>query len=995
MRRKSRIVTIICFAIILLIGTYDAAASDSNLLRVKQFTATDGLSENTVRDIFSDSDGFLWLSTPNGLNRYDGYQFISFGNIPNDSHVKQVREDYNKLLWIETASDTYTCFEPATGKFLNYQPSDTSIPAYNQIHESGNGDIWLWHPTKGASRLIYKDDGKFQTTNFDNRLINNRDTRITGIAEDYKRHIWFATSAGLRYIDKDSVIIIGDRIPFASVITESNVIHAIGIDGTIYRVNPSNLSISQIGTAWGPISDRQNIYSRGNSLYISTPSGTIEFNSIKGSSIKRLDLPPNAKFFTDNRGNGWMGNSNGTLTRIDRNTGAITSFQVMTTGQIKEIGYERYRTFEDKRGHIWIGTYGNGLFHFTTDGTLLNHYSHRNSSVSFPSDYILCIAGDANGGVWVGTEHNGLIQLKYPEFNYRYIFPAGKESKDRANSFRLVTQLANGEILAANRHGELYRLDRSLKIKDGPSNFSKNVMTAISDSKNNVWLGLRGDGVAVTGPHTTETSSLPHRGFDIFHLLAEKNDNVWMAMFEKGIGVAIPRQEGYQFLTFNDSISGKIFYRFLSKDRNGHIWCATNRGVRVFHPDSLIRYGEKAFRSFDKTNGLPGNEVRQILTSDNGKIWIVLLGEGLAICDNLHIDSIPEFKTITADNGLINNLVQSIVEDNMGNIWVATERGLSRIDITDGLIDSFFPGHDNGSNIFLENSSCRLDDGRLLFGTDYGILSIDASSIESKQPTDTVALTSFSLSDDNDLEARFSTFSYDMDHTTLFSHYLEGIDSAWSIPSTDNVASYKSLPPGKYSLLVKARNPCAGWSKEFKTCEFEVAHGGVSSVTIWSLISASIILSAIILWRMRITINRHPKETVTTEAIPDSIPESSTAHDRSDPFSEMLSVIVESHIADAEYSIDDFASDMCMSRTALYNAMKSHVSMAPMEYLRTQRLNRAAELLLAGSYNVSEVATMVGMKDPLYFSRCFKNRYGLSPTAYMKSARSNTNQSSL
>lgn len=61
--------------------------------------------------------------------------------------------------------------------------------------------------------------------------------------------------------------------------------------------------------------------------------------------------------------------------------------------------------------------------------------------------------------------------------------------------------------------------------------------------------------------------------------------------------------------------------------------------------------------------------------------------------------------------------------------------------------------------------------------------------------------------------------------------------------------------------------------------------------------------------------------------------------------------------------------------------------MAPMEYLRKCRLERAASLLAEGSLNVSEVAAKVGMRDPLYFSRAFKARYGMAPTAYIKSHR--------
>ncbi len=96
---------------------------------------------------------------------------------------------------------------------------------------------------------------------------------------------------------------------------------------------------------------------------------------------------------------------------------------------------------------------------------------------------------------------------------------------------------------------------------------------------------------------------------------------------------------------------------------------------------------------------------------------------------------------------------------------------------------------------------------------------------------------------------------------------------------------------------------------------------------------------------------------------------------------------MEHSLDDCDYSIDNFASDFGMSRTSLYNTMKQRTGMAPMEYLRKCRLERAASLLAEGSLNVSEVAAKVGMRDPLYFSRAFKARYGMAPTAYIKSHR--------
>ena len=128
MRDSIRIVSEILFVVMsVMITTFSVMANDSEFPKIRQFTAADGLSENTVRNIFSSSDGYLWLSTPNGLNRFDGYTFRPFGNHRNDLHVKQISETADGLLWIETSSDIYACLNPATGEFLDYSGQQSPV----------------------------------------------------------------------------------------------------------------------------------------------------------------------------------------------------------------------------------------------------------------------------------------------------------------------------------------------------------------------------------------------------------------------------------------------------------------------------------------------------------------------------------------------------------------------------------------------------------------------------------------------------------------------------------------------------------------------------------------------------------------------------------------------------------------------------------------------------------------------------------------------------
>lgn len=960
---------------------------DAASVRMRQFTASDGLSENTIRYIFQDSVGYLWLSTPNGLNRYDGYRFRQFTYWPGDLHVKDISIDGKGRMWIVTSANKYVCFDSKSGNFLNID-SQFADREFTRRHEDRNGTTYLWHPQTGVLRL--KDNGK---GGFDCRFFNvldgSNDATVTALSEDFSGNIWVSTTSGIHVIDTDKMKYIGEGISFASIITRNKLVYSIGSDGTVYRVNTDKASLSTVNKCEGNVGNGENVYVGKDALYISHSNGVSKFNLTDESLADFPSLPKGSKFLIDNKGNGWIGDRKGAIMRIGRQDGSVARFNVMPGDLLDKVGYERYGVYEDIHGNRWVATYGNGVLGFSKDNDLIAHYSNSKAiDAPLPTNYVLSISGDRSGNIWIGTEHAGLIQLSRSDADFRYVYPAGEESHDRSNSYRLVYVILGGKILAGNRYAQIYSLDRGMNTIGKPQSFSKNVMTAVADGNGHLWLGLRGDGIHLERNTATENETneaLPKSGYDIFDLIADKKSRIWAAMFDKGIGVVIPEGNSYKFQEFPGGKYGVTYWRDLEMDGNGYIWCATSRGLVIFHPDSLLSAGEKSFHHFDTASGLPGNEIRQILKTGDGKMWAIVLGEGIMAFEGAYDGRLPAFKVINSHDGLANNLVQSLVEDFNGNVWAATEKDLSRIEVSTGFIDSYSPGTSEGSNIYLENAATILEDGRLVFGTDYGLLTFDPSLIATGKATPNPVLTDFSLIEDNGFEATLSTFGFSQEDATTYSYLLEGYDKEWSNPMKGGTIAYSNLPPGHYSLKGKARDKGASWSDVVVLKEFEVSRdwGWYARMILPILLVTAVVLIAMVIIRKRLKKRITSADSSgTLTSAPNEL--SSDVNDEKDSFMENLEKIIVGHLDDADYSINDFAADMNMSRTTLYNVMKSRVSAAPMEYLRACRLERGAVLLLSGKYNVSEVAAKVGMRDPLYFSRSFKNRFGASPTVYVK-----------
>ena len=101
-------------------------------------------------------------------------------------------------------------------------------------------------------------------------------------------------------------------------------------------------------------------------------------------------------------------------------------------------------------------------------------------------------------------------------------------------------------------------------------------------------------------------------------------------------------------------------------------------------------------------------------------------------------------------------------------------------------------------------------------------------------------------------------------------------------------------------------------------------------------------------------------------------------------FLQRLIQIVEEKLEDTEFNIDEVAESIGMSRSAFYKKFKSLTKIAPVEFVRETRLNKAKALFDSGEANVSMVAYSVGFNNPKYFSTCFKSQFNCTPTEYLK-----------
>ena len=130
-----------------------------DILNISTITDRNGLSQNTIRCMMQDSRGFMWMGTINGLNRYNGKEFVVVhpelpgSSLLPDSRIRYMVEDKNGFIWIRTFSNTLFCYDPGTEKMIDYDPQNKA-KIFTQIEVFSNGDVWMWG-NRGCLSLIH------------------------------------------------------------------------------------------------------------------------------------------------------------------------------------------------------------------------------------------------------------------------------------------------------------------------------------------------------------------------------------------------------------------------------------------------------------------------------------------------------------------------------------------------------------------------------------------------------------------------------------------------------------------------------------------------------------------------------------------------------------------------------------------------------------------------------------------------------------------------
>ena len=368
--------------------------------------------------------------------------------------------------------------------------------------------------------------------------------------------------------------------------------------------------------------------------------------------------------------------------------------------------------------------------------------------------------------------------------------------------------------------------------------------------------------------------------------------------------------------------------------------------------------------------------------------------------------------------GLTNNCIRSLAADGRGRVWAGTSQGISRITPTVvnlGAEDGIPP------TSMMERAACLTADGRLAFaiGGAEGVV-FHPDSVIDMSGAPAVVITSVRIGDEttftsgplhlshrqNSLTLHFSTLDYATPSHNHYRYRLAPLEQQWTTSSDASGcgrAVYTNLPPDHYRFEVQAAMPNGEWGEP---TTLDVTVRPPLWLTWWARLLYALAAVAAVTLLLRAYIRRRQQQlerendervnrlfelrdaarhqfTLAVNIDPVKI----TANKDEEALVEKMLKAIADNMDDLDYTVDMMARDVGMSRASLYKKTQQMLGITPNDFLRNVRLKHAARLLVETDEPVNQISLMVGFQTSRYFSQCFRQTFGMTPTEYRSAER--------
>ena len=767
--------------------TYCPVLGQFPRLNFKSFTEKDGLSKDYVRSICQDKDGFMWFGTPDGLDKFDGKNFINYNNLLKDSLASNyqisydILEDKDGILWIATYSNGIILFDKnrETVTRLKHNaddPASLSNDRVLDVFEDKDAKIWV-ATAGGGLDLWQKDHRGFTHFRHDPRNPKSIGSNyVSSIASDSKGNLWILSVDGI--ISKFNLktgIFENITLPFQghTVTLRRGSSPVIYVDSDNNVIIGSFLGLFIIDAQTGNIKHIPQLNPRYHIDFIVTSILEIQ----KG--IIALATTFQGLYLFNIKTGEYVNYSNNAYADYFLNNTSVTSI------------------YKSRNGLIWLGSWNAGINMYNKEFSqfqLLNEIVKSGKKLlTGTRGAAFCISPDNK--IWIATGDNEIITYDSKEKTVHQVLKNVCHS-----TVNCLFSNNNGEIFIGTEEDGLIVYDfwkKNIKVltnnpKDPNSIASNYVNCVLQDRDNKVWMGFTGSGIDVWNRSTNK----------IIHFKHEANNP--------------------------NSLISNVIYRMI-EDRSGRVWIGTQNGLCYFSKD------KKGFTRYplymNNKNNIPVNTILDIFEDSKGGIWV---GTDRAI---FKLNPGDQSSTVFSPKNELPYLVTNIMEDPKHNIWMTSYNKLFKLNIANHefTVYNFYNGSTTPS--FLGFSSLSAN-GRFYLGSLDRIITFDPTAIVEDTLKPKIFVTQFEINNTPvkyesskilsnhinftksiKLDYKQSTFSfvfasleYSFPEKIQYAYKLENFDKDWVYPGNlNNRAVYTKVPPGKYIFRIMATNKRGDW----------------------------------------------------------------------------------------------------------------------------------------------------------------------------------------
>lgn len=940
-----------------------------------------GLPHNNVRDIFQDSNGFLWIATyGGGLVRYDGYGVKELRLELNSKSCRSITEDRFKRLWVAFDEGiNIVDLRTLTSVSLDYPDLKKLIvqPAIRCFRDE-IGRIWII-TDRQVGLVTFKEQGEID--------------HISTYS-----HNW-------RMLDMAICDVEGNGKPW------------IGIDSCLYRLVEKGRKLvrEEISPLLRPLEDHYitDILKRNNVVWITTNLGLFRYDPYrqKLDEYHHSDVPgalshvflSSLAVTPDNHL--LVGSLYG-VNIYDDQTDTFTAWTSDSNPQLKSDFVHAIRVYQ---GHIWVCTESGGITCLSPRRLLLRNSVHTGSPNSLSPNPVNAMYVEPDGRLWVGTVEGGLNLREKGSTDFIHFTTSNSGLSH--NSVSALAADHHGRLWVGTWGGGLCVTDRKSPQKisriELPRDYSIRtgfVGALANDTINDgMWIGSNAG--LYFYDYKTKKIEEPFEGCrsvtGCIGAIVDRDGFLWMGCMQ-----------GLRIVDLNSG-------------RQGH---------RPFKTEGIAhKLDEPGSRIVDK--------ISSFYQTKDGTLWLGSNGYGLYRLVKAGKDGRRQFEALTTEDGLAFGGVKGIVEDLNGHLWITTQNGLSVYDPKTRIFSNYFENEGLVNHHFYWNSAVRDDAGVIYLGSEGGLIEVLGENTESK-PYGKLVFThlmvdnqdinagSEYLSDDISIASSihlresnrsfsisFSALDYGNEAQAMFSYRMKGLDDEWTpLKFGEHSVRYSALPAGRYTFEVRYVSTLSDDNADTASIEIVVHPSFWNSW--WFRLLLSILFVAVVIYiynRWAAHLKRQEAEQLLSpirrvleesddprqlqsriqnildnqQRYKDSVTKSVEADKEEQlkstiPFMERVMTIMEANYMNSEFGVQEFCEALGMSRTVASKHLNAEVGVPVGQFIRNYRLNMAKEMLSAktGNRNITEIAYKVGFNDPKYFTRCFTKMFGVNPSSW-------------